>query len=64
MLDDLGLAGALMFPTLASLLEVRFTDDPELTCTIIHAFNEWLYDEWSFNYKDRIFSTPTLGADA
>jgi predicted TIM-barrel fold metal-dependent hydrolase len=49
-----------MFPTLASLLEVRFTDDPELTCTIIHAFNEWLHDEWPFNYKDRIFSTPIV----
>ena len=60
MLDDLGLAGALMFPTLASLLEVRFTDDPELTCTVIHAFNEWLHDEWSFNYKDRIFATPIV----
>lgn len=60
MLDDLGLAGALMFPTLASLLEVRFTDDPELTCTVIHAFNEWLHDEWSFNYKDRIFTTPIV----
>jgi predicted TIM-barrel fold metal-dependent hydrolase len=60
MLDDLGIAGALMFPTLASLLEVRFTDDPELTGTVIHAFNEWLHDEWSFNYQDRIFSTPIV----
>src|ERR1017187_6552676 len=33
MLDDLGLDAALMFPTLASLLEVRLTDDPEFTCT-------------------------------
>jgi len=60
MLDDLGLAGALIFPTLASLLEVRFTDDPELTCTVIHAFSEWLHDEWSFNFEDRIFSTPIV----
>ena len=60
LLDELGLDAALMFPTLASLLEIHFTDDPELTCTVIHAFNEWLHDEWSFNYKDRIFTTPIV----
>jgi predicted TIM-barrel fold metal-dependent hydrolase len=60
LLDELGLDAALMFPTLASLLEVRFTDDPELTCTVIHAFNQWLHDEWTFNYKGRIFATPIV----
>jgi predicted TIM-barrel fold metal-dependent hydrolase len=60
MLDDLGLDAALMIPTLASLLEVRLTDDPDLTCTVIHAFNEWLHDEWKFNYQGRIFATPIV----
>lgn len=60
LLDELGLDAALMFPTLASLLEVRLADDPELTCTVIHAFNEWLHDEWTFNYHDRIFATPII----
>jgi predicted TIM-barrel fold metal-dependent hydrolase len=60
MLDELGLDAALMFPTLASLLEVRLTDDPELTCTVIHAFNQWLHDEWTFDYKSRIFATPIV----
>ncbi len=60
LLDELGLDAALMFPTLASLLEVRFTDDPELTCTVIHAFNQWLFDEWAFNFKNRIFATPIV----
>src|SRR5262249_43542007 len=26
----------------------------------IHALNEWMYEEWSFNYEDRIFSTPVI----
>jgi predicted TIM-barrel fold metal-dependent hydrolase len=60
LLDELGLDAALMFPTLASLLEVRLADDPDLTCTVIHAFNQWLYDEWTFNYRDRIFATPIV----
>jgi predicted TIM-barrel fold metal-dependent hydrolase len=60
LLDELGLDAALMIPTLASLLEVRLTDDPGLTCTVIRAFNEWLYDEWKFDYQGRIFSTPIV----
>src|ERR1700730_2067636 len=59
-LDELGLDAALMFPTLASLLEVRFTDDPETTCVLIHAFNEWLHDEWTFDFEGRIFATPIV----
>ena len=60
MLDSLGLDAALMFPTLASLLEVRLADDPDLTCTVVHAFNEWLHDEWTFDYQGRIFATPIV----
>ena len=59
-MDELGVDRTLMFPTLASLLEERMRDDPELTHAAIHALNEWLYEEWSFNYEDRIFSTPVI----
>ena len=60
LLDELGLDAALMFPTLASLLEIHFTDDPELTSTLVHSFNEWLHDEWTFDYDGRIFATPIV----
>jgi predicted TIM-barrel fold metal-dependent hydrolase len=60
LLDELGLDASLMFPTLASLLEVHFTDDPELTSTVVHAFNEWLNDEWTFDYRRRIFAAPIV----
>ena len=59
-LDELGIDAALMFPTLASLLEERMRDDPDLTHAAIHAFNRWLHDQWSFNYRDRIFATPVI----
>ena len=59
-LNELGIDAALMFPTLASLLEERMRDDPDLTHIAIHAFNEWLYDEWTFNYDDRIIATPVI----
>ncbi len=60
LMDELGVDRALMFPTLASLLEERMRDDPELTHATIHALNEWLYEQWTFNYEDRIFATPVI----
>ena len=60
LMDELGLDRTLMFPTLASLLEERMRDDPDLIHAVIHSLNQWLYEEWSFNYEDRIFTTPVI----
>ena len=59
-LDELGIHGSLMFPTLASLLEERMRDDPDLTHAVVHSLNQWIHDEWTFNYHDRIFATPII----
>ena len=60
LMDELGVDRTLMFPTLASLLEERMRDDPELTHAAIHSLNEWLYEEWGFNYENRIFTVPIV----
>jgi predicted TIM-barrel fold metal-dependent hydrolase len=60
LMDEQGVDRSLMFPTLASLVEERMKDDPELIHVVIHALNEWLHEEWSFNYEDRIFTTPVI----
>jgi predicted TIM-barrel fold metal-dependent hydrolase len=60
LMDELGLDQTLMFPTLASLLEERMRDDPELTHAAIHSLNEWIHEEWTFNYENRIFTTPII----
>jgi predicted TIM-barrel fold metal-dependent hydrolase len=60
LLDEQGIEASLMFPTLASLIEERLLDDPELTQVAVHAFNEWLYDEWGFDHEGRIFATPIV----
>ena len=59
-MDELGLDYSLMFPTLASLVEERMKDDPEMIHDVVHELNEWMYETWQFNYKDRIFSTPVI----
>lgn len=60
LLDEQGVAATLMFPTLASLIEERLIDDPDLTMVALAAFNEWLHDEWSYDFQGRIFATPIV----
>lgn len=60
LMDELGLDRALMWPTLASLLEERLRDDPLATHVVVHALNEWMHEHWTFNYEERIFPTPVI----
>src|SRR5262249_38480211 len=59
-MDELGIGRTLMFPTLASLIEERMRAYPELIHAVIHALNEWLHETWTFNYADRIYTTPVI----
>jgi predicted TIM-barrel fold metal-dependent hydrolase len=60
LMDGFGIDKTLMFPTLASLLEERMRDDPEMIHAVVHSLNEWLYEEWTFDYAGRIFTTPII----
>jgi predicted TIM-barrel fold metal-dependent hydrolase len=60
LMDSQGIDRALMFPTLASLVEERMRDDPELTHAAIHALNQWMHETWSFDYEGRIYATPVI----
>ena len=59
-MDELGIDRTIMWPTLASLLEERLRDDPKATHAVIHALNQWMYEQWSFAYEDRIFAAPVI----
>ena len=60
LMNDLGLDRALMWPTLASLVEERLRDDPEAIHDVVHALNQWMHEQWTFNYEDRIFPVPVI----
>jgi predicted TIM-barrel fold metal-dependent hydrolase len=60
LMNEQGIDRSLMFPTLASLVEERMRDDPEMTHAVIHSLNEWLHETWTFNYENRIFTTPVI----
>jgi predicted TIM-barrel fold metal-dependent hydrolase len=59
-MDEQRIDRAMMWPTLASLLEERLADDPRATAVVIHALNEWMHEHWTFNFENRIFPTPVI----
>lgn len=59
-LDDQGLAGCFLFPTLGMLYEEALKDDPEAVCLTFRAFNRWLEEDWGFDRDGRIISAPYL----
>lgn len=60
MLDAQHIEACLLFPTLGVGMEEALIDDPEAEHVAFHAFNEWLLDDWTFNYDDRIFPAPYI----
>jgi predicted TIM-barrel fold metal-dependent hydrolase len=60
LMDELNIDRAVMWPTLASLLEERLADDPDATHVMVHALNEWMHEHWTYNFENRIFPTPVI----
>ena len=59
-LDEHGLEGCWLFPTLGMIYEEPLKHDPVAVCHTFRAFNRWLVDDWGFSYRDRIFAAPYL----
>lgn len=60
LLDKQGVQNAFVFPTLANLVEQSAMDDPDLVHALVHAINQWMLEDWTFNYQGRIFATPVI----
>jgi predicted TIM-barrel fold metal-dependent hydrolase len=60
LMDEQKIDRAMMWPTLASLLEERLADDPQATAVVVHALNEWMLEHWTYNFENRIFPTPVI----
>ncbi|HZV10043.1 MAG TPA: amidohydrolase family protein, partial [Novosphingobium sp.] len=42
---------------------ISFLDDPRYAYDVLNAYNGWMYDQWTYNYQDRIFSAPIVTLD-
>jgi predicted TIM-barrel fold metal-dependent hydrolase len=60
LMDKQRLAGCFLFPTLGVGVEEALLHDPDALHAVFHAFNEWMKDDWTFNYKERIFAAPYI----
>lgn len=60
LMDEQGIGGCLLFPTLGVGIEHPLRHDAELTHATLHAFNQWLHDDWGFAWRERIFAAPML----
>ncbi len=59
-MDEQGLEGIWLFPTLGILYEELLKHDvPALTATF-RAFNRWLDEDWGVAYRGRIFAAPYI----
>ena len=59
-MNEQGVDFALVFPTLASLVEERMRDDPDLCAAAVHALNQWMTEAWPYAYEGRLFSAPII----
>jgi predicted TIM-barrel fold metal-dependent hydrolase len=60
LMDEQGVDYAMMYPTLASLVEERMKDDPDLCADVIHGLNQWMIEAWPYTFENRIFATPVI----
>jgi len=59
-LDEHHLHAALVFPTLASVIEERIGARGDVAAALFHSLNQWMADEWGFAREDRLFGVPFI----
>ena len=60
LMKDMGIDRTLLWPTLASVLEERVADDPDLVVAVVHALNQWMHEHWTYVFADAIYATPII----
>lgn len=59
-LERQGLEAVWLFPTLGVLYEELLKNDVPATAAMMRAFNEWLHEDWGFDYQGKIFGAPYI----
>jgi predicted TIM-barrel fold metal-dependent hydrolase len=60
LMRDMGIDKSMIWPTLATGVEERLADDPGAIQAVLHAFNRWMLEHWTFNYEDAMYATPMI----
>ncbi|MDA3039546.1 MAG: amidohydrolase family protein [Actinomycetota bacterium] len=59
-MDHQNVESVWMFPTLGQCVEHLMHDDVDMMYRVFRAFNDWLDEDWGFNYENRIYSPPII----
>lgn len=59
-LDAQGIHAALIFPTLASVVEARIGPRGDVAAALFHSLNRWAVDEWGMATENRQFFVPFI----
>jgi predicted TIM-barrel fold metal-dependent hydrolase len=59
-MDEQGVDGTLLFPTLGVGIEEALRHDPEAAALAFGAFNLWLDEDWGYRHEGRIFAVPYI----
>jgi predicted TIM-barrel fold metal-dependent hydrolase len=59
-LNEQGVGGALLLPTLALGIEQLINHDAPALYAVLHALNAWIDDEWGFARDHKIIAPPVL----
>lgn len=59
-MDEQGLTAAFLFPTLGVGMEGALTHDRPALLAAFRAFNRWLLEDWTYDYRGRLFAAPYL----
>jgi len=59
-IEEQGLAGIWLFPTLGVLYEELLKHDTEAVKAVFRGFNRWIDEDWGCNYKGTIFASPYI----
>ena len=59
-MDEQHLERAFLFPTLAVGVEGLNPTEVDMTYKVFRAFNEWLDDDWGYDYANRLYSAPAI----
>ena len=62
-LDDWDVRSSILF--IGNMITaISFLDDPKYAYPVLNAYNAWMYDQWKYNYNDRIYTCPIITLDA
>ncbi|MEC9356362.1 MAG: amidohydrolase family protein [Pseudomonadota bacterium] len=59
-MDEQGIHGALVIPTLASVIEARLDKNPGAINALFHSMNQWFKDDIGFSLENRLYPLPMV----